>query len=450
MLWALAAAVLAAAALHRLSRIAKAGAAYKAKALCTGVFGIGLELDPRKAPEVHDEAYKILRLFDATIDRERKRVTASLKGLWPRSAVHREGFGATLESGPLSPMGKPPLVLPGPLTEPWPRGEAAPPPCAPKLAAALERAFDEPFKEKGRRTRAVAVAFGGRLLAERYAPGIGAATPLPGWSMTKAVTSAFVGILVGDGRLSLTAPGPLAEWAGPNDPRAAITLEDLLRMRSGLRFGEKYADPLSDVVQMLYAEPDTGRFAAARPLQHPPGTVWQYASGTTNILSLLVRRAVGEADYAAFPRKALFNPLAMSSAVLEPDAAGTYVGSSYMLATARDWLRFGELYLRRGVWNGRALLPAGWTAFSTTPTPQSPEGRYGAHWWLKLPEELGGKTEAAARVPADAFHALGHEGQCLTIIPSRDVVIVRLGLSITIDAWDHAAFLASVLEALPA
>lgn len=221
-------------------------------------------------------------------------------------------------------------------------------------------------------------------------------------------------------------------------------------MRSGLRFAEVYSDPLSDVTRMLFAEPDAAGFAASRPLESPPGERWQYASGTSNILSLVARKAVGEEGYLSWPRRALFDPVGMSSAVMETDASGTFVASSFLYATARDWARFGKLFLDGGLAGGKRVLPEGWAAFCASPTPQSPDGRYGAHWWLKLSKELGGETPAAARIPKDAFHALGHEGQCLTVIPSRGLVVVRLGLSIDVSAWDHAAFLAGVLDALPA
>jgi CubicO group peptidase (beta-lactamase class C family) len=240
----------------------------------------------------------------------------------------------------------------------------------------------------------------------------------------------------------------LAEWRAPGDPRAEIALEDLLRMRGGLAFTEVYSDPLSDVTRMLFDGPDAGGFAAERPLAHPPGTHWQYASGTTNILSLIARRLLGEDAYPSWPRRALFDPLGMASAVFEQDASGTFIGSSFLFATARDWARFGLLHAQDGIWEGRHVLPEGWVKLVTTPTPQAPNGRYGAHWWLKLSKELGGETASAKKIPADAFHALGHEGQCLTVILSRGLVVVRLGLSIDITAWDHAAFLADLLDAL--
>lgn len=420
----------------RLKRVAAVGCSYKAKALASALFVSGLETDPERAPEIADEAYRLMRLFRARVDRERKTVTVSFMGLQPRTAAYRPGLGATLTAAPLPP---PPAWEAPARAADLPRAEF------PAIAAILDAAFAEPGPRR-RRTRAVVVVQDGVIIGERYAPGITAATPLNGWSMAKSVMGALIGTLVGDGKLRLEDKRLLPQWSAPGDPRGEIALEDLLRMRSGLKFSEVYADPLSDVTRMLFDRPDAAGFAASRPLAARPGTVWKYSSGTTNILSLIARRAVGEQAYPSWPRRALFDPLGMTSAVFEPDAAGTFVGSSFLFATARDWARFGLLYAK----GGRGLLPEGWVRFAATPTPQAPDGQYGAHWWLKLSKELGGATPAAAKLPPDAFHALGHEGQCLTIIPSRRLVVVRLGLSIDITAWDHAAFLAELLDALPA
>jgi CubicO group peptidase (beta-lactamase class C family) len=431
----------------RFLRIAGVGAAYKAKALCSALFVSGLELDPETAPEVSADAYRLMRLFRARVDRDSKTVTASFFGLRARTAAYRPGLGAALAFRSLPPA---PAFPPRPVADPstpWPEGEASPD-AAPALERVLDAAFEEPDPRRLRRTRAVVIVKDGCLIAERYAPGFSAATPLNGWSMTKSVLGTLIGTLVGAGRLGLDRRGLLAEWRAP-DPRGEIALEDLLRMRSGLRFSEVYSDPLSDVTRMLFDGPDAGGFAASRPLEHPPGTHWKYASGTTNILSLIARRALGEKDYPLWPRQALFDPLGMASATFETDASGTFVGSSFLFATARDWARFGLLLARDGMWDGRRLLPEGWMKLVTTSTPQSPDGRYGAHWWLKLSKELGGETAAAKALPADAFHALGHEGQCLSVIPSRGLVVVRLGLSIDIRAWDHAAFLSGVLASQP-
>jgi CubicO group peptidase (beta-lactamase class C family) len=293
----------------------------------------------------------------------------------------------------------------------------------------------------------VVVVHEGQIVAERYARGVGPETPLPGWSMGKSVLSALVGILIDEGRLTLDQRELMPGWQSP-DPRARISIEDLLRMRSGLRFSEAYGNPWSDVLQMLFNCPDSAAYAASQPLSAAPGSVWSYASGTTNILSAIVRRTVGNSAYLLWPRQVLFEPLEMPSAMLEPDASGTFVCSSFMLATATDWARYGELWLNGGRWGERRILSADWIRFSTTPTPESPDGRFGAHWWLKLNPEIGGSDPAAAAIAPDAFFAIGHEGQTLTVIPSRRLVIVRLGASIYVDAWNHARFVAALQDAL--
>lgn len=419
----------------RLKRVAAVGCSYKAKALASALFVSQLETDAERAPEIAAEAYRLMRLFRARVDRERRTVTVSFLGLQPKTAAYRPGFGATLTEEFL-----PPLAWKAPAP-----GAGLPFAELPAIAPVLDAALTEPGPRR-RRTRAVVVVQDGVIVGERYAPGFGPETPLNGWSMTKSVMGALIGTLVGESKLKLGDKRLLPQWSEPGDPRGEIALEDLLRMRSGLRFSEVYADPLSDVTRMLFDGHDAAGFAASRPLEAAPGKTWKYSSGTTNILSLIARRAVGEAAYPSWPRRALFEPLGMTSAVFEPDAAGTFVGSSFLFATARDWARFGLLYADAG----RGLLPEDWVRFGTTPTPQAPDGKYGAHWWLKLSPELGGGTAAAAKIPPDAFHALGHEGQCLTIVPSRRLVVVRLGLSIDIKAWDHAAFLANLLDALPA
>ena len=399
-------------------------------------------MDLERCPEVSAEAYRILRLFGAKVDRKSQFVSASFFGLWRRQAFYRPGLGTTLALAPIKAMVLPPSAPgPGQASLPWPEGDAPEP---------LRRLLDEALStaDPRRRTRAVLVVQGGRLIVERYAAGIDAGTPLPGWSMAKSVLGALIGALIKEGRLAPDQRRLLPEWSRPGDPRAEISLEDLLRMRSGLRFNEDYGNPLSDVVRMLFVEPDAAAFAASKNLAAEPGSLWHYSSGTANILSLIARRTLGEEAYPGFPRRALFDPLGMESAVLEPDASGTFIGSSFLFATARDWARFGQLQLQDGVWRGRRILPEGWTRFCSTPTPQAPDARYGALWWLKLHPGLGGTGPSAEALPPDAMHALGHEGQCLTVIPSRGLVVVRLGLSISLDAWDHAGFLAELLRTL--
>ena len=427
--------------LPRFWRVIAIGSAYKAKVLTSIVFGSRRAVDPRRAPEVSEDSYRVMRLLSARVDRDSGSITVSFLGLRPRTAVYQSGLGATLIHGDV----RPPFPSSGEPRESAPAWPARDP--TRSVKESLERAFAEPDRRRLRRTRAIVVVHDGRIVGERYADGFAEGTRCPGWSMAKSVLSALIGVLVGEGRLVPRDRGLLPEWRSP-DPRAAITLDDLLRMRSGLRFSEAYDDLSSDVIEMLFNRSDAAAYAASRPLDAPPGTTWSYSSGSTNILSRIARTIVGEEQYIEWPRRALFEPIGMASAVMERDGSGTCVGSSFMLATARDWARFGQLYLQDGVWEGRRVLPDGWVRYSTTPTPESPDDMYGAHWWLKLKPEIGGGSPAAARIPADAYFAVGHEGQTLTIVPSRRLVAVRLGTSIYIDAWNQAEFVADLLDAL--
>jgi CubicO group peptidase (beta-lactamase class C family) len=295
------------------------------------------------------------------------------------------------------------------------------------------------------------VVYDGHLIAERYAPGFAPDMPMLGWSMSKSVTNALVGLLVGQGRLVLHEPAPVPEWRSPDDQRRNITLDQMLRMSSGLAFEERYG-PLADITDMLYGAHDFGAFAAGRHLEVLPDEKWHYASGTANIIARIVRYEVEKTDpnYYRFIRKALFDRIGMTSAVMEPDASGTIVGSSYTFATVRDWARFGLLYLQDGIWNGERILPDGWVAYSTTPTPKAPKGQYGALFWLNAgaPDDPTDRLWPSA--PVDAYAAQGFQEQKLIMIPSQKLVLVRLGATAPRSAWDTDTFIASVLRALPA
>jgi hypothetical protein len=218
-------------------------------------------------------------------------------------------------------------------------------------------------------------------------------------------------------------------------------------MSSGLAFDESYDDPLADVTEMLFATGDMAKFAASKPLVHPPGSSWAYSSGTSVIISGVLRTTfAAERDYLGYPRERLFGPLGMRSAVLEPDASGTLVGSSLLYASARDFARLGLLYLRDGVWQGERILPEGWVDYTLTPAKHAPDASYGAQMWLKLPES---EAYGEPPMPEDAYYFLGHEEQIIAIIPSRDLVIVRLGLTETGGDWDHARDLAPIVNAFP-
>jgi CubicO group peptidase (beta-lactamase class C family) len=268
--------------------------------------------------------------------------------------------------------------------------------------------------------------------------------------MAKSVTGALVGLAIEEGRLALRAPAPVAAWRAPGDPRGAITLDQLLRMSSGLAFSEVYG-PGSDATRMLYLEPDMGGFAATKALAAEPDARWSYSSGTTNLLARILREATGGelGDAWAFAFSHLFAPLGMESAVFETDESGSFVGSSYFFATARDWARFGQLFLQDGVWRGRRILPAGWVAYATTPTAAAPRGRYGAQWWLNAGEPGDPEDREWPLLPRDAACARGHSGQYVLVIPSHELVVVRLGLSHR--GADHGAeeLVGAVIDALP-
>ncbi|MFQ6037513.1 MAG: serine hydrolase domain-containing protein, partial [Candidatus Aminicenantales bacterium] len=338
---------------------------------------------------------------------------------------------------------------------PWPTGDLLSeekPPGVDMLGLeeALDWAFSEPDPERLRRTRAVVVVYNGQIIAERYASGITKDTPLIGWSMTKSVINALVGILVGQGKIALQAPAPVPEWQDPDDPRHAITVDHLLRMSSGLRFIEEYEEnPTSDVDIMLFTKPDTAAFAASFPLEAEPDTRWHYSSGTSNILSRIIRQCFpDDTAYWAFPRKALFNRIGMRTAVFETDASGTFVGASFLYASARDWARFGLLYLNEGVWEGERILPEGWVEYTTTPTPTNTRGSYGAHFWLNRGNRDNPEDRPFPRLPRDLFSCEGYQGQFVMILPSRNLVVVRLGMT-THGGWNMEEFMLKTLDALP-
>lgn len=423
-----------------------------AKMLCSEVFVAGRGTDAVLADLVVDDL-AALRFIDVSIDPVLKMTTASLYGLMESKARYRDAFGCASATGSENPASWELSARKGPAGAHRLRAEDRPPvepvkPSStdnPRLAAVLDAAFSEPDPARPRRTRAVVVLHEGRIVAERYAADAGPDTPLPGWSMTKSVINALVGILVKEDRLTLNAPVLANAWRGAGDPRGHITLEHLLHMRSGLQFNEDMADPLADVSRMILRERDMAAFAADKSLSAEPGTRWQYSSGTTNILSGFLRRVLDDGAYHRFPREALFDRLGMSRAVLEADASGTFVGSSFMYATAREWARFGQLYLQDGMWEGERILPEGWVRYSRTPAPADPQAGYGAHFWLRLPEGYRGAGNA---LPQDAFHAVGHEAQFVTIVPSRNTVIVRLGKTRHARAWKHDVFVGNVLAAL--
>ena len=342
---------------------------------------------------------------------------------------------ATTAEKALVPLPAQAAGVPWPTRE-WPRGEPDSRIDRTRLERALERAFSGDAVAKLGETHAVVIVHRGVLVAERYRPGVGPADTLRSWSIAKSILHALLGILVRDGLLDVGAPVDAPEWDEPDDPRRAITVDHLLRMSSGLGYVENYEDEHSDVREMLFGRDrfDMAHFAAARPLAAPPGTVFNYTSGQSLLLARLLGRIVGGGSDGCrtFMRRELFGPIGMTSALPRFDAAGTFIGSSYVFATAQDFARFGLLYLRDGLWEGRRLLPEGWVDYARTPTPTAPLGDYGAHFWLS-PGDLG------------AFSANGFEGQRILLVPGLDLIVVRLGRTPAAEALGLQSWLADVV-----
>lgn len=449
----------------RVDDAARVATGFASHLLCDDVFVSGrdptLAFDERlrPLPGMSPIAWAMAR----RVDTDRREVTVTLAGGFASRARHRDGLGcvalplAQWEAGdgdepfPEGRGSRPdtvavaPAPLPATLPTPLP---AAP---DPRLDAVLERALAPRPDRPVAPTKAVVVLRDGRLAAERYAPGYTADTPMLGFSATKSVLNALVGVLVRQGRLAPDQPVPLAEWRAAGDPRGAITIEQLLRQTSGLDLPQDNSgfDPTT---RIMYTVRDKAGAAMAAPLAAPPGTRWAYTDTNYVLLSRILRDAVGgHADAVRrFARTELFDPLGMGEVVMDFDATGTPIGASHLSASARDWARFGQLYLDDGRVGDRRILPAGWVARSTTPTLDT---GYGAGFWTNRrpgPVPGWGVPWGLSRAPRDAFFARGFMGQFVVVVPSRRLVVARLSISHErgddIAATD--ALVGEVLEAL--
>ena len=433
--------------------------------LCSETFVAGLDPDQTFAETVRTMpgVRRLVPWLHYRVDRTAREVSTTLGGRFEMRAVYHDGVGCIVAlPAPAGPA--PPLPSPAsagtPAAAPAPAGAADAPEAGPDIAGpavvdpaseplrdALDRVFAEPPGEPVRGTKAVVVVHDGRVVAERYAPGYGLDTPMLSWSMNKSVVNALIGVLVRQGRLAVGSPAPVPAWRDPSDPRHAITIEQLMRMTSGLALDETNSgfDPSS---RMLYTEPDMAGFAQSAALTVPPGTRYHYSSPSTLILSRIVRDAVGghAEDVIRFAQRELFGPLGMRGVTLEFDATGTQVGSSYMYATARDWARFGLLYAQDGVAGGRRILPEGWVAYSASPTPGARDG-YGAGFFTNRGESEFGRLRVRGGMPADSFFASGTQGQRIVIAPARRLVVVRLGRSQDWETFDIRGLIRLVAEA---
>jgi CubicO group peptidase (beta-lactamase class C family) len=407
------------------------GTAVVSKTLCSGVFVSGLDPDQlyAEALKPNPGQTRLSKGLRYQVDRRKKEVVATWAGRFESRAVYRDGFGCMLVRGSEPDgMGLTPVIKPAKPSEVRPLEVQQP---TAKLEIALDQAFAEPANPPFRRVKAVVILHDGKIVAERYASGYGVDTSILGYSLAKSVTNALIGILVRQGKLSVEQRAPASAWSDPSDPRHEITIDQLLRMTSGLALEESDSgfDPAS---RMLFLEPDMAGFAERARLKATPGKAWEYSSGNTLILSRIVRDAVGgrAQDVVEFAQRELFGPLGITTATIEFDSTGTPVGSIYGFASARDWARFGALYLNDGVVDGKRILPEGWVNYSAAPTLDTD---YGAGFWTNRGGHGDAKDRIEAGMPADAFYGSGNLGQRVVIAPSVGLVIVRLGLTYSLE-----------------
>jgi len=420
----------------------RVGDGYAAKIVCSNTFLAGRDPEAVLSADVQAPGNPLLRLVRVEVDRGKGLVTARILGLFAANyALYRPGLGCTsVPDGRLDAV----QAVTVPAAEPvadrgalWPSGEW--------VAAAGDGRLSSLLADAdlgGPGMRAIVAVKDGRIVAEAYGDGFDKDTPLVGWSMTKTVTATIIGRLMLEGRLAFDDSDLLPQWHG--DGRAQVRLGDLLAMESGLAFNEDYG-AISDVTRMLYLTPDMAAMAESAPQAAPPGTTFHYSTGTALVLSRLwMDRFADPKEATAYPRAALFNPLGMSSATFEVDEHGTFVGGSYLYATARDWARLGQFLLQDGVWNGRRLLPEGFVTAMRTPTKASDGAYTRVQAWIRGPNGTVGE----AGVPADAFWLEGHDGQTITIVPSANLVLVRLGLTPSWLGYRPQGLLEKVLEAM--
>jgi CubicO group peptidase (beta-lactamase class C family) len=416
---------------------------FSAKSVASGHF-----LDNRNLETIQKGDNDIDKIDWATneINDSEHFVTSNVHGLKERKAIYREGLGVTLINDDFD-ISKPYEVPKRTKTNsnlPFPYGNLEPKDTVflnidyEKLNAAVENAFDKKG-EKNKRTRSLIVIYKNKIIVEKYADGFNKNSRILGWSMTKSITGTLFGILQKQGKFDIMKPAPIAEWK--SDDRSKITTNDLLHMNSGLEWEEDYGK-ISDVTKMLFQDEDMSKAQIDKPLVGKPNNTWNYSSGTTNLLSGILRKQFKtHQEYLDFWYTNLLDKIGMNSAIIETDMAGNFIGSSYGWATTRDWAKFGLLYLHKGNWNGEQLFEESWAKYVATPTNTS-DGNYGAQFWLNA----GGRFP---NVPKDMFFASGFQGQMVAVFPSNDLVIVRMGLKEDPE-FDFNGLLSGIVSSLTA
>lgn len=400
---------------------------YTAKCACTQYFE-----NQRPISAITDEDFNVTALKLASIhsDEIEKSVSSTTFGLRERKAIYIPNLGCKLLKGTddyrfnLPPTDK--LKLSDTIT--WPYGLKMPNTLPAevdqsKLPEIINVAFDPNQQMVDKKTRSLLIVYKDTIILEAYEDGFHSDTPILGWSMTKSWMNSLIGSLVLEGKIKLSQDRLFPHWT---DERAQITLDNLLTMTSGIDWEEDYST-ISDATKMLYMSENIVEAANDNLLKYEPGTFWYYSSGTSNMLSGIIRNQFKSHDeYLAYPYKVLFNKLGMNHSFIETDEYGNYIGSSYGYASTRDWAKYGLLYLHDGVWNGERILPEGWIDYTQKEVPSS-NGEYGAHFWLNK------RGVVYPDAPHDTYSANGYLGQRVFIIPSKDLVIVRTGLNSDFD-----------------
>lgn len=421
--------------------------AFAAKGMCSSVFLANKQPERVKA---EDLSFFPINLAKTTVDYDEKSVTSTVFGLAKRKAVFRDGYGAVIVlKTPEDELRKSAFEIPepdfSPDTLPWPKGDLVADTLPPgvnisRLHELIDTCFDAPGSEPFKKTLGIVVAYNNQIIAEKYLDGYDQNTMFHGWSMTKSITGAWAGILADNGQLNLEEPVGIQAWK--NDEREKITVKNVVQMSTGLDWFENYFT-ISDATVMLMQSEDMLASVTDNKLIYKPGDFWNYSSGDANLLSGIIRNRINnELDYHTGIYKNLLHPVGMLNTQVETDASGLFVASSYSYGTTRDWTRFGLLFLNDGVFANDTILSKEWVEFMKIPAEAS-NGKYAGTFWLQEPEEQNALVDA----PVDIFFADGFLGQRIYIIPSKNLVVVRMGFGLS--NFNLNNFIAEVIKTLP-
>ena len=421
--------------------------AFAAKGMCSSVFLAGKD---QKRIQTEDLSFFPISLAKTVIDFDNKTATSTFFGLAKRKAIFREGLGAVIVlDTPEKELLQSGFTLPkagySQDTIPWPKGDILSDTLVPgvnyeRLAAFIDTCFDAPGSEPSKKTLGIVVVYNNQLIAEKYLDGYNYTTMFHGWSMTKSITGAMAGILYDQGLLDPEEPARFDEWQ--NDDRRNITVKNIIQMSSGLKWYENYFT-ISDATVMLMQNDDMLSSVTDNPLEHVPGSFWNYSSGDANLLSGILRKKIGnDRQYQLFAYNRLLHPLGMLNTKVETDATGLFVASSYSYGSTRDWARFGLLFQNNGVFAGDTLLSREWVDFMKTPAEASNHNYAGTFWLRESNPE-----QTLNDVPDDVFFADGFLGQRIYIIPSKKLVAVRMGYGL--DNFNLNSFLKEIIATLP-